>query len=165
MSKLSHYKVALYLSATIALAEVFWILFYVIPRIPQFAKEFTITLTATVITILGLLVQSSFIRYIGAGFMVFWALALFWGVYFGGTAALFRPTSAVISLYYFFSGALNLLTAAILFFSKQFANEFAERRNRQPKYMINLIRVLIGAVVVAMFVATAYDILNLTSAP
>jgi hypothetical protein len=153
MSKLNYYRVALYLCAAIALTEAIWILAFVMPRMPTYANGFIITLIVAVITILGLLLRSNLIRYFGAVVLVVWGAVLVggfvWGLVSGGTAPLPRLTYPVIIVfsYYAFSAALNLLTAAILLFSKQFAYEFAKLRESAPKYIIYLRRLLIGATI------------------
>jgi hypothetical protein len=84
---------------------------------------------------------------------------LFWLLISGGIAP------APVFLYFSFLGALNLLAAAILLFSKQFTREFDDRQNSQSKYKANLGWLLNGAVIAAMIVKTLLDILNLTNGP
>jgi hypothetical protein len=71
----------------------------------------------------------------------------------------------VLFLNYLVSGTLSLLTAAILLFSKQFADEFAKRRDNAPKYIGQLRLLLFGAIVGAMLYATLVDIVNLATSP
>jgi hypothetical protein len=52
-----------------------------------------------------------------------------------------------------------------MLFSKQFAYEFAKRRDSEPKYMRSLRRLLIGAVIVAALIATFNDIVQLANSP
>jgi len=94
--------------------------------------------------------------------MAAWGGGLLWGVS-RGIAPLFRPTPVylIVFFYYLLSGALNLLTAVILLFSKQFASEFAERRKSAPRYVAHLRLLLIGAIVAAML----FVIVDLASAP
>jgi len=162
MSKLNHYKAALYLCAAIAVMDAIWVWVLVIPRM-QVGRTI-IPLLAPPITVLGLLLLSNVIRWLGGVFMVIWAAAFLWPLISDGTAALSRPNGAVIFLYYLCLGALNLLTAALLLFSKQFSYEFAKRRESAPKYIGHLRLLLIGAIIAAMLVATSYDIVKLASA-
>jgi succinate dehydrogenase/fumarate reductase cytochrome b subunit len=97
--------------------------------------------------------------------MVIWAGAFLWPVISDGTAALHRPSGVAIFLFYLFFGASNLLTAAILLFSKQFSYEFTKRRESAPKYIGHLRLLLIGAIVAAMLIATFYDIVRLVNSP
>jgi hypothetical protein len=151
MSKLNHYRAALYLCGAIALIDAIWILRlgYFIPSI------------LTVIIVIGLLLRSNLIRYFGGVFMAIWAAALLWQLISGGAAPLSRPNGAMIFFYFAFSAALNLLAAGILLLSKQFAYEFAKLRESAPKYIIYLRRLLIGATIAAMVFATFNDIVNL----
>ncbi len=165
----SYYKTSLYLCAAIALTEAIWILFFVLPRTPAYADAFVIALIATVITALGLLLRSNLIRYFGGVFMAILGAALLWGLFSGlfsaGAQSLLRPTGAVISLYYVVAAALNLLTVFVLLWSKQFAYEFAKLRASEPKYIVHLRRLLIGAIIAAALFATFNDIVKLASAP
>jgi hypothetical protein len=161
----SYYRAALYLCAAIALTDAIWILRFVLPRTPAYAEAFIIALIATVITALGLLLRSNLIRYFGGVFTAIWAAALLWGLFSAGAQSLLRPTGVVISLYYVVVAALNLLTVFILLWSKQFAYEFAKLRESEPKYIVHLRRLLIGAIIAAALFATFNDIVKLASAP
>jgi len=132
MSKLNHYRAALYLCAALVLTEVSWILLFITPRLPAYASGFFIPLVATVITVLGLLLLSKLIRYFGAILMIAWGAGLLWGLISAGAPPRSAPSVAIF-LYYLLSVALNLFTAAILLFSKQFSYEFAKRRDSAPK--------------------------------
>jgi hypothetical protein len=166
MFKFNHYRTALYLCAAIGVTEAIWFLVFIIPRTPQHTRVIVITLATTFIIGLGLLVQSNLIRYVGAVLMAAWGGGLLWGVS-RGIAPLSQPTPIylLVFFYYLLLGALHLLTAAILIFSKQFANEFAKRRDSQPKYVRNLRRLLVGAIVGAVLIATFNDIVKLASTP
>ena len=167
MFKFNHYRAALYLCAAIAVAEAIWLLSFTIPLTPQQTRVIVIALTSTFIIGLGLLVQSNLIRYVGAVLMAAWGGGLLWGVS-RGIMPLSRlaPAFLLVLFYYFLSGALHLLTAAILLFSKQFANEFAKRRASQPTYVKNLRRLLIGSIIVgATLFVTFNDIVKLASPP
>ena len=167
MFKSNRYRAALYFCAAIAVAEAIWLLVFVIPWTPKDTRVVVITLAATFIIGLGLLVQSNLIRYVGAVLMAAWGAGLLWGVS-RGIAPLLRPTPTylLVFFYYLLLGVLHLLTAAILLFSKQFASEFAERRASQPEYVRNLRRLLIGSIIVgAVLFATFNDIVKLASAP
>ena len=65
MSKLSHYKAALYLCAAIAVTEAIWLV--VFPR--ALVRGGFIVPALSFVIVLGLLLQSNFIRYIGALYM------------------------------------------------------------------------------------------------
>jgi hypothetical protein len=112
MPRLNYYRAALYLCAVIALSDAIWVLFYV-PRLA--AKDtrwvFEMALAAAVITPLGLLIRSNFIRWLGGVFMVFWAVALLWPLISDGTAQFSRPNGLAFISYYGVRGALSLLTA------------------------------------------------------
>ena len=164
MSEFNHYKAALYLCAATVLTEAVWILLFINPRTPQDTRLTVIILVATFVILLGLLVQSNLIRYVGAVLMAAWGGGLLWGV-LRGIAPLFRSTPTYILVflllvlfYYLISSALNLLTAAVLLFSKQFAYEFAERRNSAPRYIAHLRLLLIGAIVAATAICTPQTI-------
>ena len=89
--------------------------------------------------------------------MVVWAGALIWPM-------LALPRGQLpVALFFIFSAALNLLTAAILLLSKKFAIEFAEERKRRPKYKLYLWRGLLVAIIAAMVIATFNDIMRLAS--
>jgi hypothetical protein len=165
MSRLNHYRAALYLCAVIALTDASWILFFVIPRLPTHAEAFFMPLAATLMTAVGLMLRSNLIRYFGGVFMVIWGAALLWPLISGGTAPYSRPNSLAFFSYYAFRGALSLLTAALLLFSKQFANEFAKRRDSAPRYVGYLRLLLIGAIVAAGLFATLNDIVKLADSP
>jgi len=163
MSKLNHYRAALYLCAAIAVMDAIWILKFTPPRLPAYMSAFFIALVATIITILGLLLLSNLVRCFGAILMITCGAGLLWGLIAAGDLPR-SPLGGKIFLYYLFVGALNLLTAAILLLSKQFAYEFAKRRESAPKYIGHLRLLLIGAIVAAMLVVTFNDIVYLTHA-
>jgi hypothetical protein len=165
MLQFNHYRAALYLCAAIAIIQAAWICFFIIPRMPQYEKGFIIPLMVTTMTVVGLLIHSNLIRYVGGVLIAIWAGALLWPLISDGTAPLFRPNGTAIFLDYAFTSALSLLTAAIMLFSKQFAYEFAKRRDSEPKYMRSLRRLLIGAVIVAALIATFNDIVQLANSP
>jgi hypothetical protein len=139
---------------------------FFVPRLPKDTHwVFIWALAATVITALGLLIRSNFIRWLGGVFMVIWAGALLWPLISGGMAQFSRPNSLVFFSYYGFRGALSLLTAAILLLSKQFAYDFAKLREADSKYIIYSRRLLIWGLIAAAAIATFNDIVNLASSP
>jgi len=163
MPRLNYYRAALYLCAVIALMDAIWILFFV-PRLPKDAQGvFIWALAATVITALGLLIRSNFVRWLGGLFMILWAAALLWPLVSSGTAPFSRPDGLPLVSYYAVRGALSLLTAAILLLSKQFAYEFAKLRENDPKYIVYARRLLMWAIVAAALIATFNDIVRLTT--
>ena len=167
MSRLNLYRVALYLCAAIALTDTIWILFFV----PRLAKDthwgFIWALIAAVITPLGLLIRSNFIRWLGGVSMVLWVAALLWPLVSDGTAIFSRPGGGGLAFfsYYALRGALSLVTAAILLLSKQFAYEFAKLRENDSKYIVYSRRLLMWAIIAAALIATFNDIVNLASSP
>jgi hypothetical protein len=159
MSKLNHYKAALYLCAAIVAIQAIWTLFVMFTR-PQIVGGAFFFLALSFVILLGLLLQSNFIRYIGALYMIVFAVITYWLLFSEG-----NPPYAPVFLYFTLSGALNLLAAAILLFSKQFTKEFDERQNSQSKYKANLGWALNGAVIAAMIVASLLDFLNIANGP
>jgi hypothetical protein len=159
----SYYRATLYLCAVIALTDAIWIVFFV----PRLSKDtqwvFMMAFAATVITALGLLIRSNFIRWLGGVFMVVWGAALLWPLISSGTAPFSRPGGMAFISYYGLRGALSLLTATILLWSKQFADEFAKLRENEPKYIHYLRRLLIWAIIAAALIATFNDIVKLGS--
>jgi hypothetical protein len=81
---------------------------------------------------IGLWLGSNLARYLGAALMVLWAGALLWPLF--STSIVTVTSKPLLTLFYGFSTALNLLTAKILLLSKKFATEFAHERDHQPKY-------------------------------
>jgi len=111
---------------------------------------------------IGLWLATNPARYGGAAFMVLWAGALIWPVL---SLSWHTPRLGQLkmALFFVFSAALSLLTAAILLLSKKFANEFADERRHRPKYKIYLWRGLLVAIIAAMILATFNDIMHLAS--
>jgi hypothetical protein len=165
MPRLNYYRTALYLCAVIALTDAIWILFFVL-RLPKDTRwGFIMGFAGAVITALGLLIRSNFIRWLGGVFMVIWAAALLWPLVSSGTAPFSRPGSLALVSYYTLRGVLSLLTAAILLLSKQFSYEFAKLRENDSKYIVYLRRLLIWAIIAAALIATFNDIVKLTQSP
>jgi hypothetical protein len=164
MSRLNLYSAALYLCAAIVLTDAIWILFFV-PRLPKDTHwVFISALAAAVITPLGLLIRSNFIRWLGGVFMVIWAAVLLWPLVSSGTAPFSRPGALALFSYYAVRGVLSLLTAALLL-SKQFAYEFAKLRENDPKYIVYARRLSIWVIIAAALLATFNDIVKLASSP
>src|SRR5215472_17352956 len=162
MPRLNLYRAALYLCAVIALTDAIWILLFV-PRLPKDTHSvFIWALAAAVITPLGLLIRSNFIRWLGGVFMVFYAAALLWPLV-DGTAQFSRPGDLALFSYYAVRSVLILLTAAVLLLSKQFAYEYAKLRENDSKYIVYLRRAVIWAFVAAAIIATFNDILKLAN--
>jgi hypothetical protein len=90
--------------------------------------------------------------------MVLYVAVFLWPLISGGTAPFSRPGALALFSYYAIRGALSLLTAAILLWSKQFAYEFAKLRETEPKYIPYLRALLIGTVIVAALIAIFNDI-------
>lgn len=161
---LKNYKTALYLSIVIALTTFAgWGL--IVFRSPEFTMRSVTIVSFPFVIAFGLWVQSKFARYIGAGWMVLMAGGYVWSVVSPSTTPLIsRPTYfLVLALFFAMSAILNLLTAWILLFSKQFATEFAYQKQHQPKYKTYLSKLFLAAIVGAMIVATLNDAINLST--
>ena len=91
----SYYRAAHYLCAAVLLTDAIWLRIFV-PS-PEYIRS-SIPLFATAITILGLLIYSNFIRYIGGVVMAFWAVALLWPLVSTGMAPFSRPAQARLDL-------------------------------------------------------------------
>lgn len=154
MRILTYYRAALYLCAAIALTDAVWVLVFVAIGTSAYASALLITLAATIITIVGLVLGSNFIRYFGALVMMAWAAGLLGGLFLGGSALLVRPIYLATFFAYVFSATLRLLAAAFLVCSKQFAFDFQKRRQCAPTYIRRLRLSLVGVVVAAMLFAT-----------
>jgi hypothetical protein len=164
LGKLGGYRTALWLAIAVALTNlVGWSA--VALYNPHFTNQAVGICTASFAILFGLWTQYSFIRYLGAIWMVVWAGALIWPLVSSGAAPFINRPGQTIPLlaFYSVSAVLNLLTGAILLLSKRFATEFAHEREHRPKYKMYLNWLLLTAVVLAMLVATVIDIINLAS--
>jgi hypothetical protein len=162
--KLNRYRTALYLSIVIALTTFAgWGL--IVFRSPQFTMRSITIVSFPFVIAFGLWVQSKFARYVGAVWMVLLAGGLVWSVVSSGTTPLISGPTYFLVLDFFFamSAILNLLTAWILLFSKQFATEFAYEKQHQPKYKTYLSKLFLAAIVGAMIIATLNDVINLST--
>jgi len=164
LGKLGGYQTALWFAIAVALTNLAgWSAFDF--HNPHLTNRSVGICAASVAILFGLWTQSSFIRYLGAVWMVVWASAMIWPLVSSGTAPFINRTGQTIPLFMFFSVSvvLNLLTAAILLLSKKFTTEFAYERKHRPKFKMYLNWLLLTAVVLAMLIATAIDIINLAS--
>src|SRR5690349_7469841 len=128
MHGLNHYRAALYLCAAIALTDAVWIPVFVAIGTSAYAGALLIAVSATVITIVGLVLGSNFLRYVAPLVMIAWAVGLLGALFLGGSALLAHPIYVVMFLAYAFTTTLRLTAAAFLVCSKQFASEFQKRR-------------------------------------
>ena len=161
LDKLGGYRTGLYLSTVIALGTC--VLWGVVLRERVGSDSAVITFCIiSLIVPLGLWVQSKFVRYASAAFMVLVAGSLLWPILSRGIEQPMR-NFPVLTLVFAVWAVLNLLTAAMLLFSKRFGAEFADERKRQPTYKRYFKWSLVGVVVGAMVIATANDIIRLAS--
>ena len=132
LDKLGGYRTALYLSTVITLGTC--VLWGVVLRERVGSDSAVITFCIiSLIVPLGLWVQSSVVRYASAAFMMLVAGSLLWPVLSNGIA-LGMARAPVLTLVFVVWAVLNLLTAAILLFSRRFRVEFVDERKRQPTY-------------------------------
>lgn len=157
MDKLTSYKTGLCLSFVVALTNfVGW--GFIFFQSPHLATRVSVILifAVSLLFCFGVWVQSVIACSIGVLWLVVWSGALVWPLFSSPL------NSAVVAVYFVISAALNLLTAGIML-SKNFRTEFSYEREHQPKYKLHLKRLVFGAVVVAMLIATFNDILKLAS--
>ena len=159
LDKLGGYRTALYLSIVVALANcALWGIV-----LPYRAKDSTgavIWCAISLLIPLGIWLQNGFIRYAGAAFLILAGGSLIWPLVSSGAAAVTRPA---LFAAFVIIGALNLLTAGVLLFSKKFGAEFAEEGKRQPGYKRYVKWSVAVAVIGGMVIATANDIIRLAS--
>ena len=150
-----NYRTALFLSALLAGNTcVGWGI--IAAQSPQFTRDAINVSVVSLAIPFGLWLGSNLVRYVGAALMVLWAGGLIWPLFSSATPI-------PLHLYFVFSAALSLLTAAILLLSRKFATEFAAEQKNQPKYKTYLRWSLLGAVVGAMILATVNDIIHLAN--
>lgn len=160
LGKFGSYRTALYLSIAVALTNcVGWGLIAFHQR--GVTERVLPMLVILLLIPIGLWLTSNLARYGGAVFMVVWAGSMIWPVLSSGMV--FQATRVPLTLFYLFSAALSLLTAAILVLSKKFATEFADEQKHGPKYKNYLWFGLLIAIFASMIIATFNDIINLAS--
>lgn len=158
LGKLSQYKGALALSIVTALAScLLWV--FILASFRVRATGFVASCVLSLLVPLGIWLQSSFIRYGGAAFLILTGGSLLWPLISSGAG---RDTILPMwALTFVVVGALNWLTAGILLSSKQFAKEFAFEREHQPKYKTYLKRSVIIALVAGIIIPPLIDIMRL----
>jgi hypothetical protein len=151
---MNHYRIALALTLALVLLVVgFFLYLGGIARFPSGA----VTLSSLpFVVLLGLWLQSYFLRYCGG--VLFLVLG---GFFIWQTYSQLGQTSALLDSYWFILGALYLFDGAILLFSKPFAVEFERLRTAQSKHKARLRKVFVIAVGVAILFVLYNDVLYL----
>ena len=160
LDKLGGYRTALYLSIVVALANcALWGI--VLPYRATDPTGAAIWCVISLLIPLGIWLQSGFIRYAGAAFLVLAGGSLIWPLISSGGAAI--VTRPALSVAFVIIGTLNLLTAGVLLFSKDLALNFPRERMRQPGYKPPLKWSVAVAVIGGVAIATVNDIIRLAS--
>lgn len=154
-----HYRLALYLSASITVAEL--LLFFYVFTFGGYeaASRAVVRVAVPLVILFGLWVTSGAARYIGAVWFLIVAASTIWPLFMGGPIVLWYPVAWGVIV-----GALSLVAVWLLALSKQFSTEFARQREVEPAYKKTLRRLAIVAIVLAALIATANDIYHLLSA-
>jgi hypothetical protein len=157
MGKLTHYQTAFFLSILSGVMTfVLWAI--VFQKNPIKDTSATVFFWGMALVVpFGLWLGSNFARYVGAVFMLLVAASLLWPL------ASSHPGRLPLAALFVFLAGINLITAAILLLSKQFAAEWTKEREQQSKYKVFFRRSLLYAIIVAMIVATLIDIIHLAS--
>src|SRR5262245_12976545 len=151
---MNHYRIGLALtSALVLLVMGFFLYLGGVARFPRGA----VTLSSLpFLVLLGLWLQSYFVRYCGG--VLFLVLG---GWFIWTTYSDLGQRSALLDSYWFILGALYLFDGAILLFSKPFAVEFERLRTAQSKHKARLRTVFVIAVGVAILFVLYNDVLHL----
>jgi len=152
---MNHYRIALALTLALALLSVGFFLY--LEGVASFPRVAVTLSSLTFVVLLGLWLQSYFLRYCGGVLFLVLGGVFIWTTYseFAGSR------SALLDSYFFTLGALYLFDGAILLFSKPFAVEFARLRTAQSKHKARLRKVLVIAVGVAILIALSRDVVHL----
>ena len=151
---MNHYRIALALTLALALLSVGFFLY--LEGVASFPRVAVTLSSLTFVVLLGLWLQSYFLRYCGGVFFL-----VLGGVFIWTTYSDLGQRSALLESYWFILGALYLFDGAILLFSKPFAVEFARLRTAQSQHKARLRKVLVIAVGVAILIALSRDVVHL----
>jgi hypothetical protein len=155
MTNYFNYRLALCLAlilATIDFAFFIYVSFYIPSQRGSMALHVAIAMTIA----FGLWVQSKIARYLGAVLLLIFAASAIW-LPFSDHKIVWN----IVLAWTFSMGALSLIIAGILLFSKTFANEFADERKKQAGYKKVLRNAFAILLLIAAAAATLNDIYNL----
>jgi hypothetical protein len=149
LKRIGYYRSALVLASAIALIEVlFW---YVLSGyVTSAALNHRVFVSFAIV--FGLWVHSNPARYLGAIWFLATAGFVVWG--FGRTGTITFSFGQICT---FVSAALGLTAAWILLLSRQFADEFRNRRETEPDYKASLRNTVYIAAIAAVVILIAID--------
>jgi hypothetical protein len=152
------YRTALYLSALIAVVHGSFY-GYALTYLPSLANRVLIYVVIALAVYAGLWLLSKIVRYVGAAFYLFSAVAaaLPW---LGFDRKMMMTVGAVWGVT---MGVLSLVAALILVFSKSFGKEFAAELEKRPVYKKHLLSAFAVLIVLAAVAETLNDIVNLAA--
>jgi hypothetical protein len=153
--RLTHYETALLLTIlSAAITFRLWLIVFRSSKDPTASMAFGVV---ALLIPLGLWLGSNFIRWLGVVYLVLIAGAVLWPF----VSSEFQPTRLELAALFIFLATINLITAAILVFSKKFRIEFAKLRESLSRQKIYLRRALNWAIAGACIVATLNDLYHL----
>lgn len=153
--RLTHYETALLLSIlSAAITFRLWLIVFRSSKDPTASMAFGVV---ALLIPLGLWLGSNFIRWLGVVYLVLIAGA----VLLPFVSSEFQPTRLYLTALFIFLAAINLITAAILVFSKKFRIEFAKLRDSLPRQKVYLRRALHWAIAGACVIASLNDLYHL----